>query len=155
MPRSSEGFLGYAGFFGVHFLRAGVGGSSGGAGSAGVGIGSTSEDLVSTEAGGGDVTADLGCHFFRSGKGAGGTSVDFAGSGWAISATGVEAGISCADRMDDLGCHFLRSTEDAEGGVGEEIAVVDSGSTAMGGESGDLMGTDFASGAEAGFVSVG
>jgi len=81
--------------------------------------------------------------------------MDFAGSGWATSATGVEAGISCADGVDDLGCHFLRSTSDAEGGVVEEPAVVDSGSAAIGPESRDLVGTDFASEAEAGFVSVG
>ena len=81
--------------------------------------------------------------------------MDFAGSAWAISATGNEAGISCADGVDDLGCHFLRSPDDAEGGVVEEIAVVASGSTAIGTESGDLVGTDFASGAEAGFVAVG
>ena len=78
-----------------------------------------------------------------------------AGSAWAISTTGVRAGISCADGAGDLGCHFLRLTDDAEGGVVEEIAVVDSGSTAIGKESGDLVGTDFASGAEAGFASAG
>ena len=69
------------------------------------------------------MTADLGCHFFLSGAGAGGTSMNFAGSGWATSATGVEAGISCADGVDDLGCHFLRSTNDAEGGVVEEPEI--------------------------------
>ena len=101
------------------------------------------------------MTDDLGCHFFRSGVGAGGISADFAGSARAMSATGVEAGISCADGADDLGCHFLRSTDDSEGEAVEEIAVVDSGSTAIGKEAGDLVGTDLASGAEAGFVSVG
>ena len=81
--------------------------------------------------------------------------MNFAGSGWATSATGVEAGISCADGVDDFGCHFLRSTDDAEGGVVEEPAVVDSGSAEIGTESGDLVGTDCGSEAEAGFVSVG
>lgn len=98
----------------------------------------------------------MGCHFLRSGVGAGGPSAGFVGSTWAVSAAGVGVGIFCVDGMDDLGCHFLRSTEDVGGRVVGRIAAADSGSMAIGEELVDMAGTGSAAGAAGtGFVSTG
>lgn len=99
------------GFFGVHFLRAGVPALSGGA-TGFVSVGSGWMGAVDDDSAGVGEGVDFGCHFLRSGVGAAVcVAVRIGERTGAVSEIGEATGLCSEDGVGDLGCHFFRSTD--------------------------------------------